>query len=179
MPSVHPENFALSFVPWQIFGTLTWGDVGCFKQPPSRRKQLCKAFALLRTGAKLAGVHFKTAVWVLRFETGEATGRQHLHFLFSVPKKEWVNRNVCFTLMAIWEKKLRCGFARVRVFNAKMGGIAYTVKDLEALTPADRYEFSKFSDKGADLMLSESLRKFLAVKLRGSRSDSTGVAPSV
>lgn len=178
-PSVHPESFALNVVPWQLFGTLTWGGDGSFKEPPSRRKQLCKVFAFLRTAAKLAGVHFKSVVWVLRFELGEATGREHLHFLLSVPKAEWVNQNVCFTLMAIWERKLRCGFSRVRVFNAKMSGLAYTLKDLELLSPADRYEFGKFSDKGAELMLSESLKKYVAVKLRGTCYERQCVAPTL
>jgi hypothetical protein len=60
--------------------------------------------------------------------------------------------------MDFWEKKLRCGHARVRVFAPALGGAAYTCKDLaESLAGKDRYEFEKFFAPRTVLTLSESV----------------------
>ena len=86
---------------------------------------MCAAFAFFREAAHVAGVHFKKSMWCLRYETGEMTGRDHYHCLFSVLGSEWVGIATCFYLMDFWEKKLRCGHARVRVFAPALGGAAY------------------------------------------------------
>jgi hypothetical protein len=101
-------------------------------------------------------------MWCLRYETGEITGREHFHCLLSVVGSEWVKLTTCFYLMNFWEKELRCGFARVRVFQPALGGAAYTCKDLaESLAGKDRYEFDKFFDKTTALTLSESVGRFI------------------
>ena len=107
-------------VPWQFFCTLTWANAGSFKRPPSPRRQVCAAFAFLREAARVAGVHFKKSMWCLRYETGEMTGRDHYHCLLSVLGSQWVQLATCFYLMDYWDKKLRCGHARVRLFVPRL-----------------------------------------------------------
>ena len=71
-------------------------------------------------------------------------------------------RATCFYLMDYWDKKLRCGHARVRVFDAALGGAAYTCKDLAGnLAGKDRYEFQKFFDSTTALTLSKSVFRFI------------------
>ena len=119
-------------------------------------------FAFFRAAAHVSGVHFKRLMWCLRFEEGEITSREHLHCLLSVVGSEWVNLTTCFYLMDYWDKKLRCGFARVRVFEPALGGAAYTCKDLvESLAGKDRYEFGKFFDPATELILSKSVYRFI------------------
>ena len=101
-------------------------------------------------------------MWCLRHETGEITGREHYHCLLSVVGSEWVRLSTCFYLMDYWDKKLRCGHARVRVFQPALGGVAYTCKDLaESLAGKDRYEFEKFFDSSTALTLSKSVFRFI------------------
>src|SRR6266480_4327709 len=126
----HPEAWAVSQVPWQFFCTLSWANVGEFRAPPSPRRQICAFFAFAREAANTAGVHFKRLMWCLRKEAGEKTGRDHYHCLLSVVGSEWVNLTTCFYLNNLWDVKLRCGHARVRLFDAALGGVAYTMKDL-------------------------------------------------
>ena len=96
-------------------------------------------------------------MWCLRYETGEMTGRDHYHCLLSVLGSEWVTLQTCFYLMDFWEKKLRCGHARVRVFAPALGGVAYTCKDLaDSLAGKDRYEFETFFAPRTVLTLSDS-----------------------
>ena len=149
--------------------------------PPSPRRQVCAAFAFFREAAHVAGVHFKKSMWCLRYETGEMTGRDHYHCLLSVGSpptnphvpfrlllgSEWVGIATCFYLMDFWEKKLRCGHARVRVFAPALGGAAYTCKDLaESLAGKDRYEFEKFFAPRTVLTLSESVFRFIDTRQR-------------
>jgi len=165
-------------VPWQFFCTLTWANQGSFKRPPSPRRQVCAAFAFFREAAHVAGVHFKKSMWCLRYETGEMTGRDHYHCLLSVLGSEWVGIATCFYLMDFWEKKLRCGHARVRVFAPALGGAAYTCKDRvegnnggwqvagSPFTGKDRYEFEKFFAPRKVLTLSESVFRYIDTRQR-------------
>jgi len=77
-----------------------------------------------------------------------------------------------------WEKKLRCGHGRVRVFAPALGGAAYTCKDRvegtnggwqvagPALTGKDRYEFEKFFAPRTVLTLSESVFRYIDTRQR-------------
>ena len=139
---------------------------------------MCAAFAFFREAAHVAGVHFKKSMWCLRYETGEMTGRDHYHCLLSVLGSEWVGIATCFYLMDFWEKKLRCGHARVRVFAPALGGAAYTCKDRvegnnggwqvagSPFTGKDRYEFEKFFAPRTVLTLSESVFRFIDTRQR-------------
>ena len=101
-------------------------------------------------------------MWCLRHETGEITGRDHYHCLLSVVGSEWVQLTTCFYLMNHWDKVLRCGHARVRVFQPALGGVAYTCKDLaDSLAGKDRYEFEKFFGTTTALTLSKSVFRFI------------------
>jgi hypothetical protein len=113
---------------------------------------VCAPFPFLREAAHVAGVHFKKSMWCLRYETGEMTARDHYHCLLSVQGSEWVGIATCFYLMDFWEKKLRCGHARVRVFAPALGGADYTCKDLaDSLAGKDRYKFEKFFAPSPDI----------------------------
>jgi hypothetical protein len=106
-------------------------------------------------------------MWCLRYETGEMTGRDHYHCLLSVLGSQWVRLSTCFYLMDYWDKKLRCGHARVRIFAPALGGVAYTCKDLaESLAGKDRYEFEKFFGPRTVLTLSESVARFIDTRHR-------------
>jgi len=77
-----------------------------------------------------------------------------------------------------WDKKLRCGHARVRVFQPALGGVAYTCKDLaESLAGKDRYEFEKFFGPASALTLSKSVFRFIdtrqMISVRGDGAPST------
>ena len=101
-------------------------------------------------------------MWCLRHEEGEITSREHYHVLLSVLGSKWVRLQTCFYLMDYWEKKLRCGHARVRVFAPALGGAAYTCKDLaDSLAGKDLYEFGKFFQAQTTLTLSESVFRFI------------------
>jgi hypothetical protein len=158
----HPEIWAVGQIPWQFFCTHSWANEGSFKRPPGHRRQVCAFFAFIREAARVSGVHFKRLMWCLRYETGETTGRDHFHSLLSVAGSEWVKLTTCFYLMDYWDKKLCCGFARVRVFQPALGGAAYTCKDLaDSLAGKDRYEFEKFFDPATALTLSKSVFRFI------------------
>ena len=70
----NPELHSLAAVNWQYFCTLTFrGEKQCKRYGPQM------FVALLRTQAKNWKVHFKKVLWCLRRESGESTGRWHLH----------------------------------------------------------------------------------------------------
>jgi hypothetical protein len=64
----------------------------------------------------------------------------------TMARESGVRLQTCFYLMDYWEKKLRCGHARIRVFAPALGGAVYTCKDLaDSLAGKDRYEFENSS----------------------------------
>jgi len=145
--TVNPEVFSLARIDWHIFGTLTFK--GVVVSSAIQRKMF---WQLIMTLANSLGVHFRSVLWVLRHETGEKLGREHLHFLIAFPENRFGNKSTCFFLKNTWEN-IGGGIARVHVFSDHLNGLAYVAKNL---TAGHIYESTKFS-KDCDLTLSKSV----------------------
>jgi hypothetical protein len=147
-------TYQMSEVPWQFFGTLTFSA----GKPEAIRRSMW--FYLLRECGQWFGIGRKAAArrltWVLRQEAGEITGRVHYHFLLCGLPPFAVSTKTCMSIMAQWEK-LGGGMARVRMFDARLQGVEYTLKCLHS-DGANAYEIRKFSGRSLDkLYLSDSL----------------------
>ena len=117
----NPELHALAAVNWQYFCSFSF-----------RSEKHCARFgprmiaALVRTQARSFRVHFSEILWCLRRESGEATGRLHLHAVIAGLPPFAGARN-CLALMSQWEG-LGGGIARVGVYNSSMDGLDYILK---------------------------------------------------
>lgn len=155
---MNPELEAISRARWQYFGSLTW------KKVPCGRVMMCEWLRVVRMASRLCGSAFRRAEWVLRFEKGERTAREHLHFLLGglggVPCIA-----TAFRIRAIWTGRVlkradgsewpeRNGWATVTVWDPRLPGGAYITKGLD--TAAQSYELSKFSPSSIELVLSDS-----------------------
>jgi len=173
---MHPVSKVVSRVDWQFFSTLTFkGKV------PRQGVQASAFFALLRTTANDFGVHFKRLLWVLRFESGEVTGREHLHALIAGLPAHAVSEKTCFAMMSYWER-LGGGMARIRVYDPSLGGVDYIVDSvgeqslrglangsLDSTTDRSRansYEVGKFGGN-CEVMFSHSMNLHLWMRLKG------------
>jgi hypothetical protein len=172
----NPELHSLAAVNWQYFCTLTF-----------RGEKQCKRFgpqmfvALLRTQAKVWKVHFKRVLWCLRRESGESTGRWHLHAVIAGLPPSAGPRN-CLALMSQWET-LGGGMARVSRYDSSLDGLDYILKG-SGLTESkatrwagDYHELAKFG-QSCDVTLSESVVRYLGNRQqpgqRGTGSRKTG-----
>jgi hypothetical protein len=137
--------------------------------------------ALVRTQAGSFGVHFKKILWCLRRESGESTGRWHLHAVIAgLPPS--AGPRTCLAMMSQWEG-LGGGIARVSVYNSSLDGLDYILKGGE-LTESkakrwagDYHELAKFGGS-CDVTLSESVIRYLgnrqALGQRGTGPHKTG-----
>ena len=137
--------------------------------------------ALARTQAKVWQVHFKKVLWCLRRESGEATGRWHLHAVIAGLPPSAGPRN-CLALMSQWEA-LGGGMARVSRYDSSLDGLDYILKG-SGLTESkatrwagDYHELAKFGHS-CDVTLSESVIRYLGNRhrpgQRGTGSRKTG-----
>ena len=160
----NPELHALAAVNWQYFCTFSF-----------RSEKHCARFgprmfvALVRTQARSFRVHFSEILWCLRRESGEATGRLHLHAVIAGLPPSAGARN-CLALMSQWEK-LGGGIARVSEYNSSLDGLDYILKG-SGLTESkatrwagDYHELSKFGG-WCDVTLSESVGRHLCNRSR-------------
>src|ERR1035438_7303857 len=160
----NPELHSLAAVNWQYFCTLTF-----------RGEKQCKRFgpqmfvALVRTQAKVWKLLFKRVLWCLRRESGESTGRWHLHAVIAGLPPSAGPRN-CLALMSQWES-LGGGIARVSVYISSLDGLDYILKG-SGLTESratrwagDYHELSKFGGS-CDVTLSESVCRYLGNRSR-------------
>ena len=155
----NPELHALAAVNWQYFCTFTFkSEKHCARFGPQM------FMALVRTQAGSFGVHFKKILWCLRRESGEATGRWHLHAVIAGLPPSAGPRN-CHAIMSQWEK-LGGGIARVSVYNSSLDGLDYILKG-GGLTEStatrwagDYHELTKFGGS-CDVTLSESVIRHL------------------
>lgn len=167
----NPELHALAAVNWQYFCTFSF-----------RSEKHCARFgpqmftALLRTQAGSFRVHFKKILWCLRRESGESTGRWHLHAVIAGLPPSAGPRN-CLALMSQWEN-LGGGIARVSVYNSSLDGLDYILKGA-GLTEStakrwagDYHELTKFGGS-CDVTLSESVIRYLGNR-QGSGQRGTG-----
>jgi len=148
LPVKNPESYQLERLPWQLFGTLTFTSE---RLPEAARIKMW--FALARQSSSAFRVYFPSAIWCLRQELGEATGRKHFHYLFGGLPQSAITQSTCFAQMAMWER-LGGGMARVRVYDGAQNGVSYIAKCLGS-EAKDSYEFSKFASS-SDLMLSKA-----------------------
>ena len=154
---MNPEIYALSLIEWQLFASLTFKS-----ERLADAVRIKMFFALMREQADNFGVHFKKIIWCLRIESGEITGRLHLHALIAGFPKHALTTATCFSLMRIWEG-LNGGMARVTLYSPLLDGVGYVLKGCEAeyqRAGGDFYETQKFG-KRCDVMLSESIFKVL------------------
>jgi len=150
---MNPEIYALSLIEWQLFASLTFKSVNL-----ADAVRIKMFFALMRKQADNFGVHFKQTIWCLRIESGEITGRLHLHALIAGFPKHALTTATCFSFMKIWEG-LNGGMARVTLYSPLLDGVGYVLKGCEAeykRAGGDFYETQKFG-KRCDVMLSESV----------------------
>lgn len=144
-------TYTLQRFHWQLFCTLTFKSA---RLP--ERLRVSMFFAWVRTFCAWYRVPFRDVIWCLRQESGELTGRLHLHALICGLPPFAVQEGTCFALMAQWEK-LGGGMARVRVFDATQSGVAYIVKCLNPSGAANLYETGKFSGSVDSVMCSNSM----------------------
>jgi len=155
----NPELHSLAAVNWQYFCTLTFrGEKQCKRYGPQM------FVALVRTQAKNWNVHFKKVLWCLRRESGESTGRWHLHAVIAGLPPSAGPRN-CLALMSQWET-LGGGMARVSRYDSSLDGLDYILKG-SGLTESkatrwagDYHELAKFG-QSCDVTLSESVIRYL------------------
>ena len=155
----NPELHSLAAVNWQYFCTLTFrGEKQCKRYGPQM------FVALVRTQAKNWNVHFKKVLWCLRRESGESTGRWHLHAVIAGLPPSAGPRN-CLALMSQWET-LGGGMARVSRYDSSLDGLDYILKG-SGLTESkatrwagDYHELAKFGHS-CDVTLSESVIRYL------------------
>jgi len=159
-------SLALSRVPWNVFGTLTFkGSVA-----PSEAAQVREALGFFRWVALLERKPIWTIVWALRIENGEAAGRLHLHPLIMVTPSLLGYFHVGPGRKSIaaksWQKLgRRNGIARFRRISANGdSAVAYAVKESDA--GADIYELAK-TGRSDRLLFSQSAFRMMS---RGKRS---------
>jgi hypothetical protein len=154
---MNPEIYALSNIQWQLFASFS------FKSERLAEGVRTKMFfALMRRQADNFGVHFRNTIWCLRTESGESTGRLHLHALIAGFPKHACTTATCFSFMRIWEG-LNGGWARVTLYSPLLDGVGYVLKgcdDEYKRAGGDFYETKKFGEN-CDVMLSESIFRVL------------------
>ncbi len=156
---MNPEIYALSLIEWQLFATLTFKS-----ERLADAVRLKMFFALMRKQADNFGVHFKKTIWCLRTETGEATGRLHLHALIAGFPQHALTTATCFAFMKIWEGPERRAWRAFTLYSPLLDGVGYVLKGCEAeyqRAGGDFYETQKFGER-CDVMLSESVFRVLA-----------------
>lgn len=154
-----PDVYNLTRINWQVFGTLTFRS----ESLPNKVHQ-AMWFAHCRLTCASFGLYFPNALWCLRQERGEATGRRHFHYLFGGLPEKAVTESTCFAQMAQWER-LGGGMARVRVFNHALNGVSYVTKCLSGVG-ADLYELNKFGWDKSEIRLSSGASAMLLRILR-------------
>lgn len=152
---------------WQFFATLTFANPEPSQPAKSRilfawLRQVARGYRDRQSGHFTNGVPWERFGWLVRGELGEMGGRHHFHALLCGLPKRRVNPAECFAQMKKWES-LCGGHARVRVFDARLDGVEYTLKGLETSPRegANAYELNKFSMEaaGRELILSECLAR--------------------
>ena len=157
-----PESIILSRCRhWRVFGTGTFRSTVV----PSEAKQRKLLFAFLYETAKMAGIPFRSLVWAARHERGEKFGREHYHWLIGAT--DWVpSLGDMFRLNHLWNGLPKCGFSRNHLFDQRLNGVEYVTKCLSGLAGRDSvggdfYESSKFSLRGSEVTLSNSLARLV------------------
>lgn len=166
----NPEVWTLEAIPWQFFASLTFrGTRLANRSLKASTTRVSMWFALYRRFCRQFGIADRRLLWCLREEAGEVGGRMHLHALIGGVPAALVNERTCFWLMHTWDKTLRGGHARVRVYDSTLPGVEYVLKC--GVTGANAYETTKFAGH-CQVMLSKSICGLLSSASRkvGGRS---------
>jgi hypothetical protein len=113
-------------------------------------------FSLARELCRWFRVPWSRAIWALRQEPGEITGRLHFHFLYAGVPPAAVQGATCLSVMAQWER-IGGGIARVREYDSRKHGLEYIMKCLGNNNGSNLYEVGKFSSSADGVMLSNSI----------------------
>jgi hypothetical protein len=152
--------YILGQVRWQLFASLTYYDARRPHFVPNE-DVLCKiGFVWWRAIADQWKTPRKKLLWALRFESGEQTGRRHLHALLAGLPDGGLTKSARFIAMAKW-RAIAGGFARVRPFG-RNESTDYILKP-DDLYGADAYESGKFS-RACRIEISHSVWSFLAAR---------------
>ena len=145
-----PDAWILARMEWDIFGTLTWADV-----PPKSVQEKCVAELIRRVAKQVyKGTHLDI-LWAVRYEQGEATGRDHYHLLIGAYRNApHTNKyTLANQIKHIWENDVKknktkykpcVGHADIRPYDSSKSGAEYICKP--ALSARDFYELQKFND---------------------------------
>jgi len=144
MGNPEADSLILNLVPWQAFGSCTFRSVG------NHRRAVGLFLRVLRRATALWNCKGE-ALWVLRFERGEMTSREHFHFLVGgFPTRhmagcpvEFFTSSGCLWWVHEWTCLSRGGWSRVRPINEK--DMSVTVTDYLRKGLSNRYEQDKFN----------------------------------
>ncbi len=148
-----PDLWLLKDLRWQFFLSLSFASDRLSEAVRQR-----KARAFFNKTAEQLGLAPRRLPWCLRGENGEHTGRRHSHALLTGLPETALSPQTCFWLMHTWEKGVRGGIARARLYEPALDGVGYVLKDLAG---PDAYESRKFGDPAVDLTLSVGLWRVL------------------
>ncbi len=148
-----PENYSLTEIEWQIFGTLTFSDY----LPESTR--ISMFFILMREFAASSDVHWKKLLWVLKQEYGYGVDIPHFHFLVAVTPQQAICVKSCRQLREMWKRK-GGGLAQIELYNPELNGRDYVLKCSGEKSGNTRVESGNLEDNRG-LMLSNSTLAYL------------------
>lgn len=151
-----PWVYILQFVPWQFICHLTFKS-----EFLPEHVRLSVFHAWVREVAGWHKIHFPRLLWGLRMERGEITQRRHFHALIAGLPEHAITETTCFAMKNEWENR-GGGMARVMMFDPSLNGPGYIADSLGGGSiGGDVYESSKFGHRASELMLSESVQRFL------------------
>jgi len=115
-----PEAFALRWVSWQLFATLT------FRSPTRHARHRTVLFTWVRDVAHSCHVHFRRVLWLARYELGRTIGNGHYHLCIAGLPIESVGPAHCRTYEASWWR--RGGLAQIESYDRARDGLGYVLK---------------------------------------------------
>lgn len=137
------DRFIIDQAEWQAFGSCT------FARQSNARKSIGLFLRVFRRAQDLWSSKDFAPFFLLRFEEGEISGREHFHFLVGgFPTRRRLNAKLrffdtsgCLWWVHEWSCLNSGGWARVRPF----GELKESASDYIAKGGANRYELDKFN----------------------------------
>lgn len=175
-PPPSPEQYWLSRIPWQLFGTLTFEEDHL---PEAER--LRRFFRVARRAAKLTRSHFPGVLWVLRQEDGDKFGHRHLHFVMAGLRVVADVEQLCAKLEECWQRdggwkqvarhrhcaklgeskqRKSGGRCQIEAYDPSRDGVGYLLKGLN-YRAANFPTSAKFTQGNGQIMESEAVHRFL------------------
>ena len=149
-----PEQYWLSRIPWQLFGTLTFEED---RLPEA--KLLDRFFCVARRAAELTRSHFPDVPWVLRQEDGDKFGHRHLHFVMAGLRSIAGVSELCGKLKECWQRK-GGGRCQIEAYDPSRDGVGYLLKGLN-YSAANFPTSAKFTQGNGQIMESDAVHRFL------------------